>query len=141
MNRHLSRMVAMQAIYEWNFRPDADIGEIIDRSVSEFSDDVDSNFINAIIDGVIKNSKDINLEIEASAPEWPIGQISLIDKSILQISIFELMHSKEIPPKVAINEAVELAKQFGSNNSSKFINGVLGSVYKKHIENKDGKHE
>lgn len=134
MNRHLSRMVAMQAIYEWNFRQDADLDELVERSISEFSNDVDSTYIRDLISGVTKNSKTIDKEIETCAPEWPIEQISHVDKSILEIAIFELTHSDDIPPKVAINEAVELAKQFGSSNSSKFINGVLGSVYDRHIK-------
>jgi len=140
MNRHLSRMVAMQAIYEWNFRQDADLDELVERSISEFSNDVDSTYIRDLISGVTKNSKIIDKEIETCAPEWPIEQISHVDKSILEIAIFELTHSDDIPPKVAINEAVELAKQFGSSNSSKFINGVLGSVYDRHIKDKKEKN-
>lgn len=140
MNRHLSRMVAMQAIYEWNFRQDADLDELVERSISEFSNDVDSKYIRDLISGVTKNSKTIDKEIETCAPEWPIEQISHVDKSILEIAIFELTHSDDIPPKVAINEAVELAKQFGSSNSSKFINGVLGSVYDRHVKDKKEKN-
>lgn len=140
MNRHLSRMVAMQAIYEWNFRQDADLDELVERSISEFSNDVDSTYIRDLISGVTKNSKTIDKEIETCAPEWPIEQISHVDKSILEIAILELTHSDDIPPKVAINEAVELAKQFGSSNSSKFINGVLGSVYDRHIKDKKEKN-
>lgn len=140
MNRHLSRMVAMQAIYEWNFRQDVDLDELIERSISEFSNDVDSKYIRDLINGVIKNSKTIDKEIETCAPEWPIEQISHIDKSILEIAIFELTHSDDIPPKVAINEAVELAKQFGNNNSSKFINGVLGSVYNRYVKDRKEKN-
>jgi len=140
MNRHLSRMVAMQAIYEWNFRRDADLQEILERSIAEFNDDIDKNFLKTIILGVREKKNRLDKEIENSAPEWPIEQISCIDKSILEISIFELLNSSDVPPKVAINEAVELAKQFGSENSSKFINGVLGTVYEKHqniIEQKE----
>ncbi|HPL01380.1 MAG TPA: transcription antitermination factor NusB [bacterium] len=140
MNRHLSRMVAMQAIYEWNFRQDADLDELVERSISEFSNDVDSKYIRDLISGVTKNSKTIDREIETCAPEWPIEQISHVDKSILEIAIYELVYTKDIPPKVAINEAVELAKQFGSSNSSKFINGVLGSVYDRHVKDKKEKN-
>ena len=140
MNRHLSRMVAMQAIYEWNFRQDADLDELVERSISEFSNDVDSTYIRDLISGVTKNSKTIDREIETCAPEWPIEQISHVDKSILEIAIYELVYTKDIPPKVAINEAVELAKQFGSSNSSKFINGVLGSVYDRHVKDKKEKN-
>jgi len=129
-------MVAMQAIYEWNFRQDVNLDELVERSILEFSNDVDSKYIRDLISGVTKNVESIDKEIETCAPEWPIEQISLIDKSILEIAIYELIHSKDIPPKVAINEAVELAKQFGSSNSSKFINGVLGSVYDRHVKDK-----
>jgi N utilization substance protein B len=133
-------MVAMQAIYEWNFRQDADLDELVERSISEFSNDVDSKYIRDLISGVTKNSKTIDREIETCAPEWPIEQISHVDKSILEIAIYELVYTKDIPPKVAINEAVELAKQFGSSNSSKFINGVLGSVYDRHVKDKKEKN-
>jgi N utilization substance protein B len=133
-------MVAMQAIYEWNFRQDADLDELVERSISEFSNDVDSKYIRDLISGVTKNSKTIDREIETCAPEWPIEQISHVDKSILEIAIYELVYAKDIPPKVAINEAVELAKQFGSSNSSKFINGVLGSVYDRHVKDKKEKN-
>lgn len=138
MNRHLSRMVSMQAIYEWNFRQECDLREVLERSIAEFKNDIDRDFVKRIILGVKEKKKELDGEIESCAPEWPIEQISCIDKSILEIAIFELLSSPDVPPKVAINEAVELAKQFGSENSSKFINGVLGSVYEKHkdkIEN------
>jgi len=134
MNRHLSRMVAMQAVYEWNFRPEADLNEILERSIAEFADDIDKDFVKSEILGVSKHFEELNKEIEISAPEWPIEQISAIDKSILQIAIFELLYSTDVPPKVSINEAIELAKQFGSNNSGKFINGVLGTIYDKHAD-------
>ena len=132
MNRHLSRMVAMQAIYEWNFRPEADLNEILERGVAEFADDIDKDFVKEEILGVSKNKIELDKEIEICAPEWPIEQISVVDKSILEIAIYELLYSNDVPPKVSINEAIELAKQFGNNNSGKFINGVLGTVYDKH---------
>ena len=132
MNRHLSRMVAMQAIYEWNFRSDSDIDEILGRSIAEFANDIDKNFVTKTTLGVTSNRDKLDKEIHACAPEWPLEQISCIDKSILEIAIFELLDKEDIPPKVAINEAVELSKQFGSDNSSKFINGVLGTIYDNH---------
>jgi len=143
MNRHLSRMVTMQAIYEWNFRENADLNEILERSIAEFADDIDKGFVKSEIQGVSEKKAEIDKEIEKCAPEWPLAQLSAIDKSILEIAIFELLHSNDIPPKVSINEAIELAKQFGSNNSGKFINGVLGTVYDNHkeiIEKKEAKH-
>jgi len=134
MNRHLSRMVTMQAIYEWNFRENADLNEILERSIAEFADDIDKDFVKSEIQGVSEKKTELDSEIEKCAPEWPLEQLSAIDKSILEIAIFELLHSNDIPPKVSINEAIELAKQFGSNNSGKFINGVLGTVYDNHKE-------
>jgi len=137
-------MVVMQAIYEWNFRDQADLNEILERSIAEFADDIDKVFVKEEILGVSKHREKKDREIEVSAPEWPIEQISTIDKSILEIAIYELIYTDDIPPKVSINEAIELAKQFGSNNSGKFINGVLGTIYEKHrdkVEKKAGKNE
>lgn len=122
-------MIAMQTLYEHEFRPDSVLTEIQKRNIEEYKNDVDESFVNFLINGVMQNADSINNEIVKSAPEWPIEQISLIDKSILRIAIFELLYSVNVPPKVAINEAVELSKQFGGENSSKFINGVLGTVY------------
>lgn len=129
MNRHLSRMVAMQTIYEWSFRDSCDIDEVLVRNIHEYKDDIDEDYVRFVVTGAQSKIKELDDLIEKSAPEWPLEQISLIDKSILRIAIFELMHSPNVPAKVAINEAVELAKQFGGENSSKFINGVLGTVY------------
>lgn len=135
MNRHLSRMIAMQTIYEYCFRDNADLSEIKSRSANEFADKADSNFVASLVDGTISKTDQIDQIIAKSAPEWPIDQICLIDKSILRLAIFELNYGKDAPPKVVINEAVELAKQFGSQNSSKFINGVLGTVFDNIINN------
>ena len=93
MNRHLSRMVTMQAIYEWNFRPDSNISEILERSIAEFKDDIDIDFVKNTVLGVYDNKAKLESEIEICAPEWPIEQISCIDKSILEISIFERYRS------------------------------------------------
>jgi N utilization substance protein B len=131
-------MVAMQTLYEWDFRPDSDLQKIKSRNVDEYKDEVDEPFINFLVNGVADKKESLDQEIVKSAPEWPLEQISLIDKAILRVSIFELLHSENVPPKVAINEAVELAKQFGSENSSKFINGVLGTVFdNNNLENKE----
>lgn len=122
-------MVAMQTLYEWDFRENSDLHNIQNRNIEEYSQEVDIAFVNNLVSGVVNNLDKIDQQIEKSAPDWPIEQISLIDKSILRLAIYELLFSKNVPLKVAINEAVELAKQFGSENSSKFINGVLGSVF------------
>lgn len=136
MNRHLSRMVSMQTLYEWDFRDDPEIDQIKERNLLEYKDDVDSVFVNSIVDGVISVASDLDKEITESAPEWPLEQISIIDRTILRIAIYELKYLRETPPKVIINEAIELSKQFGGDNSSKFVNGVLGTIYDK-IETKE----
>lgn len=131
MNRHLSRMIAMQTLYEHEFRPEASIQEIKLRNLNEYDGKADHEFFDNVVDGTLSKGSEIEKMIEEAAPEWPIDQISLIDKNILKIAIFELMYSKDVPPKVVINEAVELAKQFGSENSSKFVNGVMGTIFDK----------
>lgn len=139
MNRHLSRMIAMQTLYEWQFRDGSDLSEIRERNIGEYQDKCEKDFVNTIIDGVKEKCNDLDGIVKKAAPEWPIDQISLIDKTILRVAVFELLNLKDVPPKVAINEAVELSKEFGGENSSKFVNGVLGTVYKKYekeIENK-----
>lgn len=130
MNRHLSRVIIMQSLYEWDFRPESDITEIKKRNIENYHEDVDLVFIDKIIDGVIGKQKEIDEKIITAAPEWPLEQISTIDKTILRISIYELLFNEDAPPKVIINEAVELGKTFGGENSSKFINGVLGTIYR-----------
>ena len=130
MNRHLSRVIIMQTLYEWDFRPKSDISEIKSRNIVNYKEDVDEDFINKSTKGIIDNQKIIDNEIVKAAPEWPIEQISSIDKIILRVSVYEILFTEDIPPKVSINEAVELGKTFGGTNSSKFINGVLGTVYR-----------
>lgn len=130
MNRHLSRTIVMQTLYEWDMRRQIDIQPIIDRNIKEFQEDADAEYIKAVVNGTIKVVEQIDGKIGEAAPEWPVDQISPIDKAVLRVAIFELLYSEEVPPKVAINEAVELAKLFGSENSSKFINGVLGTLYR-----------
>ena len=131
-NRHLGRIVAMQTLYEFDFRDSAVAVEtILDRNLAEFSDSIeDTNFVHDLVEGVLKHQADIDGIIGPAAPEWPVEQIAKIDKIILRIGIYELMIKREVPPKVAINEAVELAKAFGGENSSRFVNGVLGTIYR-----------
>lgn len=130
MNRHLSRVIVMQTLYEWDFRPESNIDEIKQRNIDNYQEDGDIDFITSTIKGVIDNVKESDELISKAAPEWPLEQISTVDKTILRIAVFEILHSGDVPPKVAINEAVELGKTFGSENSSKFINGVLGTIYR-----------
>jgi len=122
----------MQTLYEWEFRNRPDLEEIVQRNISEYDGKCDKDFISKSIKGVLAEIESIDKTITESAPEWPLDQIPLIDRAILRLSIHELLYSPDVPPKVAINEAVELAKQFGGENSSRFINGVLGTVYDKY---------
>jgi N utilization substance protein B len=134
-NRHLCRSIAMQSLYEWDFkgrRPDQ-LDGIVKRNLKEFAPGLeDSQFVWRLIKGVIEYSPKIDKIIEKSAPEWPLEQITIIDRNVLRIGLYELLFGdrQEVPPKVAINEAIELAKTFGGESSGKFINGVLGTVYR-----------
>ena len=134
-NRHLSRSVAMQSLFEWDFsgQDKSKIGSIVQRNVEQFAPGLeDSVFVETIINGVIKKQKKIDSVIEKAAPEWPLEQIAAVDRNVLRIGLFELLfgNKKEVPNKVAINEAIELAKTFGGDSSGKFVNGVLGTVYR-----------
>lgn len=134
VSRHFCRILALQSIYEWDFRKNKeDIKEITERNIKETCSDIekkDKEFIYTLIKGVLENLKEIDEIIKVAAPEWPLNQIASVDRAILRIGIFELLYLKEIPPKVAINEAIELGKAFGGENSGKFVNGVLGTVYR-----------
>lgn len=134
-NRHLSRSIVLQSLFEWDFgskkSPEADA--IFRRNAEEFAPGHgDFPFMETLLSGVLEKQKDIDLIIEKAAPEWPIDKISIIDRNILRIGLYELLFSdrSQVPPKVAINEAIELSKAFGGETSSKFVNGVLGAVYK-----------
>lgn len=125
----------MQTLYEWDFkgRENSLLPGIIDRNLKEFAPGInDSVFIDTLVKGVVQYQSKIDKIIETCAPEWPIEQITLIDRNILRLGIFELLFGKheEAPPRVAINEAIELAKTFGGSASGKFVNGVLGTIYK-----------
>jgi len=134
-NRHLARSIAMQSLYEWDFsgRDNARLDEIIARNTHEFGPGLDSDdFILRLVKGVIGQLPKLDKIIAKSAPEWPIEQITVVDRNILRLGLYELLFGdrSEVPPKVAINEAIELAKSFGGESSGKFINGVLGTVYR-----------
>ena len=134
-NRHLSRSIVMQSLYEWDFKrkKPSQLEKIVERNLREFGPGLeDAEFIWKLIKGVIKYSPQIDKIIEKSAPEWPLEQITVIDRNVLRIGLYELLFAdrQEVPPKVAINEAIELAKTFGGESSGKFINGVLGTVYR-----------
>ncbi len=133
-NRHLGRIIALQTLYEVDFRTDAgdlscDLDEVLGRNIARYANLMkDVKFTTDLVMGVFKNSQKLDKILQPIAPEWPLKQIARIDLVILRIGLYELNNEKDVPPKVVINEAVELAKAFGSTNSSKFINGVLGTV-------------
>ena len=132
----------MQSLYEWDFSGKGkDLKQIVEKNIKEFGPGLeDESFIWQLITGVIEKLAQIDEIIAKAAPEWPIEQITIIDRNVLRIGLYELLYAKkeEVPPKVAINEAIELAKTFGGESSGKFINGVLGTVYKQ-IEVKEEK--
>jgi N utilization substance protein B len=130
-NRHFSRMLAMQSLFEWDFNNyPADFEVALKNNLEEFGkDEKDEGFVHQLCDGVIKNREAIDEIIKKHAPDWPLLQISPVDRTVLRLGIFELKFLNEVPPKVAINEAVELAKTFGGEASGKFVNGVLGAIF------------
>lgn len=136
-NRHLGRIVALQTLYELDFRvevaeKDLDKEAVLDRNVSRYSEVVgDKDFISELVLGVDGSAVSLDEFIQPLAPEWPLSQIARVDRVILRMAVWEMMHEKGVPIKVIINEAVELAKSFGADNSSKFVNGVLGTAAKK----------
>lgn len=128
--RHLARTCVMQTLFAYDFRgenPENFIEQILDEFAPNIKDKI---FARETLKGVIKHKKKLLEAIEKFAPEWPIDKIAKIDRAILEIGAYEILYSKEVPPIVAINEAIEIAKHFGDNNSPKFINGVLSSIMK-----------
>lgn len=140
-NRHLGRIIALQTLYEYDFRVDCsdgevDLNDILARNIARYEKTLDDTpFVEALVKGVTPMTTKLDALIQPIAPEWPIDQIARVDRTILRMAVYELTESsKDVPPKVVINEAVELAKAFGSDNSSKFVNGVLGTAYRTLIE-------
>lgn len=134
-NRHLSRSIVLQSLFEWDLNDieKKEVDEVLKRNIEEFAPNkADAPFMEKLLDGVLAKQSELDLIIEKAAPEWPIDRISPVDRNILRLGLYELLFAdrKEVPAKVAINEAIELAKQFGGENSSRFVNGVLGAVYK-----------
>jgi transcription antitermination protein NusB len=146
-NRHLLRSIAMQSLYEWDFRgkDEKKVDEIIRHNIKEFGPGVeDETFVFYLSRGVLKNRDKIDQLIEKCAPEWPLDQVTVTDRNILRLGIFELVFGnyEEVPPKVAINEAIELAKTYGGDSSGRFVNGVLGTIYREMGEPmKEGKSD
>lgn len=131
-NRHHARAIAMQSLFEWDFNGGQEsLDDILAKNLSEFGHELkDSEFAKQLAVGVKENLADIDEIIVKNAPEWPLDQLDKVDKAVLRLGIYELMFLKDVPPKVAINEAVELAKSYGGESSGKFLNGVLGTLYK-----------
>ncbi len=146
-NRHLGRIVALQTLYEYDFRSrcnDApEVDELVERHLSRYTDTIDDmSFVEGLIRGVIEKADELDKRIQPLAKDWPLEQIARIDHMILRLAFYELfdLDNADIPPKVTINEAVELAKSFGADKSSKFINGVLGSAWRaEHPEDESNK--
>ncbi len=132
-NRHLARTLALQSLFEWDFHgmPKGRLDQILDYNFKEFAPDFDDQgFARNLLYGTVEKLAEIDKLIVSYAPEWPLDQITGIDRNVLRLGIYELKFSPNIPPKVAINESIELAKSFGGDSSGKFVNGVLGSIYK-----------
>ncbi|MEA1929363.1 MAG: transcription antitermination factor NusB [Patescibacteria group bacterium] len=134
-NRHLSRSVSLQSLFEWDFNgyDSSRWRKFVGRNIEEFAPGIeDSTFIYNLVEAVIKQNEKLDLIITKAAPEWPIDQIAVVDRNVLRLGLYELLFAdkSEVPARVAINEAIELAKTFGGENSGKFVNGVLGAIYK-----------
>ena len=137
-NRHLGRIITLQSIYEYEFREKAgdtgaDLDSIIAKNIAPYEKALgDTEFVYALTHGVADHAKELDEFLRPIAPEWPISEIAAVDRNTLRIGLYELKYNNTtVPPKVAINEAVELAKAFGSDSSSRFVNGVLGTAFKK----------
>lgn len=143
-NRHLGRIIALQTLYEQDFRLECgdtkfDLNQVLERNIQRYHGTVDDqSFIADLVNGVDKRTRELDEALQPIAPEWPIDQIARMDRIVLRMGLWELKYNNTVPPKVVINEAVELAKAFGGDNSSKFINGVLGTILKQ-LEDKSTK--
>jgi len=138
-NRHLARSVIMQILYQWDFRgmPTSAIPAIIEQNVSEFAEGLEEKnleYIQVTVDKIIEKQKELDDIISKYAKNWPIEQITLIDRNILRIGLYELKYSDDVPDKVAINEAIELAKTYSGSSAGKFINGILGAYFADHAK-------
>jgi len=133
-SRHMARSIVMQSLYQWDFRgiDNVDIEEIAKQNIAEFGiglDEENIGYIEETIKAIIENKAEIDKKIEEYSPDWKLEQMALVDRNVLRIGVYELFFNKEIPEKVAINEAIEIAKNFGGEASGRFVNGVLGAIY------------
>lgn len=144
-NRHLGRIISLQTLYEVVFRRECDdksvdLDGVLERNISRYRAELDDKqFIKNLVNGVDKDRDELDIKLQPIAPDWPLSQIARIDHIVLLMGAYELLSTDKVPPKVVINEAVELAKAFGGDNSSKFINGVLGTFLSQIEEAKDPK--
>lgn len=134
-SRHLCRSVALQSLYEWDFydRDNSKLKEIVAHNIEEFGPEIEGDeFVSELVEGVVENVDKLDEIIEKAAPQWPLEKIAMPDRNVLRLGIYELLYGDydEVPPKVAINEAIELAKSFGGPSSGKFVNGILGTIYR-----------
>ncbi len=134
-NRHLARAIVLQSLYEWDFHDcKSDPNEIFVRNLTEFAPDLDEKeFAQKLVTNIIEHKEEIDGTISRFAPDWPLPKITIVDRNVLRIGSYELIFDTDIPSKVAINEAIELAKTFGGESSGKFVNGVLGAVFRDQI--------
>lgn len=132
-NRHLSRTIAMQTLFAWDFnnQENNNLKELVAQNFEQFAPSFDDQgFVENLVQGVLDHLEEINNHIVKYATEWPLDQITIVDRNVLRLGIYELVYDQKIPAKVAINEAIEVAKTFGGDSSGKFINGVLGAIMK-----------
>lgn len=140
--RHLARSIILQSLYQWDFRgqPDAGMPAIIDQNMSEFGAGIEDTreFIDTTVEKILEHQEEIDARIIRYAPKWPLGQMSILDRNILRLGTYELHFGDvAVPPKVAIDEAIELAKTYGGASSGKFVNGILGAMYNDLEKNKE----
>src|SRR3989344_4055310 len=134
-NRHLARSIVLQTLFEWDttHASEKEAKTVLARNINEFGGEgVDQSFMENLLSGVLAKKNDIDLVISKAAPEWPLERIAPVDRNILRLGLYELLFADrtQVPAKVAINEAIELAKTFGGDSSGRFVNGVLGAIYK-----------
>ncbi len=132
-NRHLARTIVMQSLYQWDFkgRPTGVLPAIVDQVLNEFGEGIEGEeqYVHDTVNAIVDQLPDIDAFITTYASHWPIDSITLVDRNILRIGVYEMKFNDAIPAKVAINEAIEIAKTFGGPSSGKFVNGILGAMY------------
>lgn len=132
-NRHLARSIVMQCLYQWDFKgkPTSAVPAILEQNIAEFGVGLEDNvpFVRETVENILAHIEEIDQKIATYAPQWPLEQMTIVDRNILRIGTYEMFWSESVPAKVAINEAIEIAKTYGGPSSGKFVNGVLGAMY------------